>query len=94
MTTYTRDKLGRTTNVTDPEGMEITSAYDQLSRKTEEVRDAADGGREAVAECGTGSLPDPWPGSAPTSSEWARGPSRRMCGSSCCEGAAVTPDRT
>jgi YD repeat-containing protein len=44
VTTYTLDKLGRTTQVTDPEGMETTYDYDVLGRKTEEIRDAAQGG--------------------------------------------------
>jgi len=44
VTSYTRDKLGRATRVTDPAGMETTSAYDLLSRRTEEVRDAGGGG--------------------------------------------------
>ena len=42
--TYSRDKLGRVTTLSDPAGMETTSAYDLLGRKTEEVRDAAQGG--------------------------------------------------
>jgi len=30
--------------VTDPAGMETTSAYDMLSRRTEEIQDAGQGG--------------------------------------------------
>ncbi len=44
VTTTTYDKLGRTTKVTDPEGMETTYDYDMFSRKTEQIRDAATGG--------------------------------------------------
>lgn len=43
VTGYEFDKLGRTTKVSDPAGMETTYAYDMLSRKTEEVQDAAQG---------------------------------------------------
>ncbi|MFO8006701.1 MAG: hypothetical protein R6V05_03100, partial [Candidatus Brocadiia bacterium] len=46
VTTYTYDKLGRTTKVTDPLGMETTYAYDMIGRKTEEIRDAATGGEQ------------------------------------------------
>jgi len=44
VTSYTYDKLGRTTQVTDAAGMQVTSAYDMLSRRTEEIQDAAQGG--------------------------------------------------
>jgi len=44
VTSYTRDKLGRVTQVTDPEGLETTYAHDLLGRKTEEIRDMAQGG--------------------------------------------------
>ena len=39
-----RDQLGRVTTVTDPAGMQTTYDYDLLGRRTEEVRDAAQGG--------------------------------------------------
>ena len=44
VTSYTYDKLGRTTQATDAAGMQTTYAYDMLSRKTEEIQDAAQGG--------------------------------------------------
>jgi len=44
VTSYARDKLGRVTTVTDPAGMETTYDYDMLGRRTEEIRDAAQGG--------------------------------------------------
>jgi len=40
--------------LTDPAGMETTSAYDMLSRRTEEVQDAAQGGL-AIKEVDTDS---------------------------------------
>ena len=41
---YEYGKLRRNTKLTDPEGMETTYSYDMLSRKTEEIQDAAQEG--------------------------------------------------